>query len=183
MAPSRGLEDTDGIHKLREHLANMKKSLTASSSGDNNVSYHERDEQVTMRDGTLIAVRIHSPSQPASGGCPGLVIYHGGGFCLGGLDNEVALCRKWTALGGVAVNVDYRLAPENVFPTAVHDAYDALTWVCAFLDCNLTEAQKLILTDCTKRPRTGYRREERIHRRRYQCWGKSCSCDHSSLPG
>jgi hypothetical protein len=28
----------------------------------------------------------------------------------GGLENEVSLCRKWTELGGVAVNVDYRLA-------------------------------------------------------------------------
>jgi NAD(P)-dependent dehydrogenase (short-subunit alcohol dehydrogenase family) len=32
--------------------------------------------------------------------------------------------------GGVAVNVDYRLAPEHTFPTAVQDAYDALKWVC-----------------------------------------------------
>lgn len=54
MAPSKGLEDTDGIHKLREHLANMKKSLTASNAGDNDVSYHERDEQVTMRDGSTL---------------------------------------------------------------------------------------------------------------------------------
>jgi len=52
------------------------------------------------------------------------------GFVWGGLDNEVALCRKWTALGGVAVNVDYRLAPENAFPAAVYDAYDSLIWVC-----------------------------------------------------
>ena len=31
--------------------------------------------------------------------------------------------------GGVAINVDYRLSPEHAFPTAVHDAYDALKWV------------------------------------------------------
>ena len=51
---------------------------------------------------------------------------------LGGLDSEVALCRKFTGLGGIAVNVDYRMAPENPFPTPINDAYDALKWVCCF---------------------------------------------------
>lgn len=70
-----------------------------------------------------------SPKSPAEDGSPGLVLYHGGGFSLGGLDNETSLCRKWTELGGIAVNVDYRLAPEHKFPVAVEDAYDALAWV------------------------------------------------------
>lgn len=131
MPPIQGMEATDGIPKLREHLAAMKRAMTANASSDANTSptYREHDEHISTRDGASIAVRIRSPSQPAADGCPGLVIYHGGGFCLGGLDNEVALCRKWTSLGGVAVNVDYRLAPEHVFPTAVHDAHDALIWV------------------------------------------------------
>jgi acetyl esterase/lipase len=74
-------------------------------------------------------VRIHRPSVPPPEGSPGLVLFHGGGFCLGDCDNEVALCRRWTALGGVAVNVAYRLAPEHPFPTAVEDAEDSLLWV------------------------------------------------------
>lgn len=132
--PAQGLEGEDGIHKLRERLAALKKSMTASTTSTNSdVTHQEPDKSIEMRDGTSIAIRIHSPKQPAADGCPGLVIYHGGGFCLGGLDSEVALCRKWTALGGVAVNVDYRLAPEHVFPTAVHDAYDSLIWVCGSL--------------------------------------------------
>lgn len=55
---------------------------------------------------------------------------HGGGWCLGDLDNEALLCRKWCEeFGGVSFNVDYRLAPEHKFPTGVEDAYDALLWV------------------------------------------------------
>jgi acetyl esterase/lipase len=56
-------------------------------------------------------------------------MFHGGGFCLGNLENETEFCRRWADLGGVAVNVDYRLAPEFSFPTPVYDAYDALKWV------------------------------------------------------
>ena len=55
---------------------------------------------------------------------------HGGGFCLGGLDNEALLCREFCKkYDGVAVNVDYRLAPEYKWPIPVHDSYDALKWV------------------------------------------------------
>lgn len=48
---------------------------------------------------------------------------------MGNLENETEFCRRWADLGGVAVNVDYRLAPEFSFPTPVYDAYDALKWV------------------------------------------------------
>ena len=49
---------------------------------------------------------------------------------LGGLDDEAILCRNFTQLGGIAVNVDYRLAPEHPFPVPIEDAFDALKWVC-----------------------------------------------------
>ena len=93
------------------------------------MEYVEEDRQIPVRDGSSITVRIHSPKSPPKDGSPVFVVYHGGGFVLGGLDNEALLCRKFTELGGVAVNVDYRLAPEYPFPTPVNDAYDALKWV------------------------------------------------------
>lgn len=48
---------------------------------------------------------------------------------IGGLDSEEVMCRQWVALGGVVVNVDYRLAPEHPFPVPGNDCYDALLWV------------------------------------------------------
>jgi acetyl esterase/lipase len=89
----------------------------------------EEDRQIPMRDGALITVRIHSPKDPQEGGSPVFVVYHGGGYVLGDLDSEAILCRQWVELGGVAVNVDYRMAPEHPFPVPVHDAFDALKWV------------------------------------------------------
>lgn len=96
--------------------------------------YVEEDRDIPVRDGSSITIRIHSPKTPPRGGSPIFVVYHGGGYCLGGLDNEAVLCRKFTELGGVAVNVGYRLAPEFPFPTPVNDAYDALKWTAAHFE-------------------------------------------------
>jgi len=128
----KGLDASTDIPTLREHLASLKRSLTSANSGEENMAVKENDQLITMRDGASITVRIHGPVKAPADGCPVFVMYHGGGFCLGGLDNETLLCRKWvTDFGGVTFNVDYRLAPEHVFPTAVTDSYDALKWVSA----------------------------------------------------
>ncbi|KAH8653064.1 Alpha/Beta hydrolase protein [Tricladium varicosporioides] len=123
------LTSSADIHTLRAELAEAKRKLTASTSTSYTpADYIEVDKQIPMRDGESIAIRIHKPKNPARDGCPGLVMLHGGGWALGGLDNEVALCRKWTTIGGIAINVDYRLAPEHTFPVPVEDAFDALVW-------------------------------------------------------
>ncbi|KAF8864889.1 alpha/beta-hydrolase [Acephala macrosclerotiorum] len=126
--PIPSLTAASNIPKIRQQLLARKREMTAASDSAEAAAYAEEDRQIPVRDGTTIAVRIHKPSNPPADGCPILVIYHGGGFCLGGLDNEEWLCRRFTELGGIAVNVDYRLAPEHPFPVPPQDAYDALKW-------------------------------------------------------
>jgi acetyl esterase len=59
-----------------------------------------------------------------------IVYYHGGGWVIGGIDDVDALGRHLAARTGCVVAlVDYRLAPEYRFPTAVDDAWAALRWV------------------------------------------------------
>jgi len=91
--------------------------------------YVEEDIRIPGRDGTQLNVRVHRPRELPAAGCPGFVFFHGGGFCVGDANLGDWLCRIFTELGGVAVNVEYRLAPENVFPKAAEDAIDALKWV------------------------------------------------------
>jgi acetyl esterase/lipase len=116
------------IPLLRAHLKAVKEQFT-SKVNFGEVSYVEEERQIEVRDGSSITIRIHSPKNISSDGCPVFVVFHGGGWVLGDLDNEIVLCRSFTKLGGVAVNVNYRLAPENPFPIPVEDAYDALKWV------------------------------------------------------
>jgi acetyl esterase/lipase len=103
----------------------------AQATGGAEPTTRETDVQIDTRDGSQITVRIYQPLDTAAKSGPVLVVLHGGGWILGGLENEQPLCRKFVQeLGGVSFNVDYRLAPEFKFPTAVYDSYDALLWVC-----------------------------------------------------
>jgi acetyl esterase len=89
------------------------------------------DLDVPMRDGASIRVRLYHPAEPQwANPAPALVYYHGGGFTVGSVNTHDALARMFARDGQCAVlSVDYRLAPEHKFPTAVDDAFDALTWL------------------------------------------------------
>jgi acetyl esterase len=87
------------------------------------------DLHFTARDGTPIPVRLYAPSREALP-LPTLLYFHGGGFTIGSISTHDALCRRLCHLAQCAVvSVDYRLAPEQTFPTATHDAWDALHFV------------------------------------------------------
>jgi acetyl esterase len=87
-----------------------------------------RDIVIPSQAGGLPA-RLYSPSSAA----PGLVVYyHGGGWVLGSLDGWDPSVRALAVASGCdVVSVDYRLAPEHVFPAAADDAYDALAWAAS----------------------------------------------------
>jgi len=75
------------------------------------------------------AARLYRPHAAARG----TVLYlHGGGFTIGGLETHDSLCRQLALRSGAAVvALDYRLAPEHRFPTAVDDTWAALAWLAA----------------------------------------------------
>jgi putative ergosteryl-3beta-O-L-aspartate hydrolase len=61
---------------------------------------------------------------------PLVVNFHGGGFTLGSATDDARWCRALVEeVDAVVVSVDYRLAPEHPFPTAVEDGVDALLYL------------------------------------------------------
>lgn len=88
--------------------------------------------EIPCRDGSRIDARLYIPAIPAHDGSllPALLYFHGGGYCVGGLDSHDSLCRALASLTPCCVlSVAYRLAPEHKFPTAVDDAQDAYRWL------------------------------------------------------
>ena len=96
------------IASLRKWITEAKEAMSAEIGGKIE-GVKEHDEQVPTRDGSTITCRIYTAENPLSGGSPLAVIYHGGGWCIGGLENEELLCRRLTSeMGMTCVNVDYR---------------------------------------------------------------------------
>lgn len=59
-----------------------------------------------------------------------LLYLHGGAYCLGSCDSHRDLVARICAASGVrALLIEYRLAPEHVFPAAVEDALSAYHWL------------------------------------------------------
>jgi len=85
------------------------------------------DVAVPAGDGSALAARLYRPSA-APRGC--LLYLHGGGFTIGGIETHDSLCRQLALHSHASVlSLDYRLAPEHRFPTAVDDTWSALHWL------------------------------------------------------
>lgn len=115
------------IPQIRAMLQTAKDA--APKADPATLPYTQEDISIPVRDNRSVGGRVYKPRDDSSEGRPGLVVFHGGGFTVGDLDTEAWLCALFVKLGGVVVDVDYRLAPEHVFPAAIDDAFDALKWV------------------------------------------------------
>lgn len=91
-----------------------------------------------------VPVRIYRPA--GDGPRPTVVYVHGGGFVIGDLETHDNVCRRLARdADAVVVSVDYRLAPEHVFPAAVEDSMAVLTAVAADIDSYGGDAGKLVI--------------------------------------
>jgi acetyl esterase len=78
--------------------------------------------------GRAVRVRLYRDRAAAPG--PLLLWLHGGGFVGGSLDDVDVTCAGLARRTGLTVlSLEYRLAPEDPFPAALHDTYDALAWL------------------------------------------------------
>lgn len=77
-----------------------------------------------------VPVRFYRGAGTADmGALPCHIYYHGGGWVLGDLDSHDWVCRKIANGAQCAVlSVDYRMAPEHVFPAAYDDSLAAVEW-------------------------------------------------------
>jgi len=98
-------------------------------------------EQMCPVDSGEITIRIFEPApklddqgQPKKRAA--YLNFHGGGWVFGGLAYDHSFCKRLVhQLDGdlVALDVDYRLAPENRFPIPVDDCWAAFNWVRSVL--------------------------------------------------
>ncbi|KAH8653525.1 Alpha/Beta hydrolase protein [Xylariales sp. PMI_506] len=112
----------------------------SESSLHNKIAERRRIKFPSRDDGRTIDAWIYYPkgydvdgfeantNQPT----PVLVNWHGSGFMIPCLGLDAFFCARVAHDAGIIViDADYRKAPENPFPAALHDAEDALAWVAS----------------------------------------------------
>jgi salicylate hydroxylase len=74
-------------------------------------------------------------AQPGAVDGPAVLHLHGGGYVVGSARGSVELAARLAAsLGGPALTIDYRLAPEHPYPAALEDALCAYRWLAGRAD-------------------------------------------------
>ncbi len=87
----------------------------------------QRDVEIGVAGGR-IRIRLYRPAGP--GPHPLYLFIHGGGWCAGTVEERDPRCRAISAGAACLVaSVDYRLAPENQYPTPLDDCEAALGWL------------------------------------------------------
>lgn len=77
-----------------------------------------------------LPMRVYRPQLDAVS--PAILFAHGGGWVTGSLDSHDRLCRILAnRTGAIVVAVDYRRAPEDVYPAALDDVEAAWLWLRA----------------------------------------------------
>lgn len=125
---------SSGVKPLHESTPEEARQLTASFgelAGPGPRMSRADDLTVTAADGAAIPIRVLVPLQRTRG----VIVYiHGGGWVIGRASEFDTLGRRLAERTSCAVVlVDYRLAPEHRYPTAVDDCWDALVWVADHL--------------------------------------------------
>ena len=113
---------TTPIHQLTPEQA-RRQMLNAT------VGLGAKHDIHSIQDQTLgdFSVRVYRPESTEP--LPIVVYFHGGGWVIGSVDTHDGHSRALAAsTPAVVVSVDYRLAPEHVFPTAAEDCYRASVW-------------------------------------------------------
>ncbi|MFC4945561.1 alpha/beta hydrolase [Pseudonocardia sp. GCM10023141] len=104
-----------------------------------------RDELVPGPDGAPdVPVRIYTPHRRTVAAA--IYDIHGGGFVIGGIENDHAANLRFAReLGVVVVAVDYRLAPENPYPAGLEDCHAGLVWTAKNADTLGIDADRIAL--------------------------------------
>jgi acetyl esterase/lipase len=116
---------------LQQPMESVRKDLSAFYAGLQEETVMESDhriEGVSIKNG-LRGIWISLPDSLAE---RVVLFFHGGGFTTGSTDSHLGLCIRLARASRARVfSIDYRLAPENVFPAAVEDAVAAYRFLIA----------------------------------------------------
>jgi acetyl esterase len=118
---------------LRTELSDLPSSTTTSVEQMRDIkiktpAFPQSDVRYIKITSDSIPIQIYNPAHGKD--LPIIISYHPGGFVTPVLPfMEYEFWRQASAFNAIVFAVDYRIAPENKYPAAVNDAYNAFKWI------------------------------------------------------
>jgi len=109
------------LRDMRAKMASIPDEHLVEIKSIKNISFNSKNKKINLR--------IYKDTFEAEI-TPLIIFFHGGGFVMGDLESHDLLCRhlcKQTK--STLIAIDYRLAPENKFPSALEDALDSVKYI------------------------------------------------------
>ncbi len=120
MAQVAWLSTSESINQFREQVEAMK-----PTTSQYDVKVFDKIIQLADRE---LGIRVYKPK--GDGPKPTLVYVHGACWVAGSLDSHDEICRYLSEKSDVnIIAINYRLAPENKYPAAHNDVYEATEWI------------------------------------------------------
>lgn len=93
-----------------------------------------------------IRLRIQRPAA-ATTELPCIYHIHGGGMIMGSIDDDghPSISSAVERIGCVLISVEYRLAPEDLYPAQIEDCYAGLTWVAEHAEALAIDPSRLAI--------------------------------------
>jgi len=102
------------------------------------------DDKEISWNGLSIPIRIYHMN--LTNRLPVVLYFHGGGWVLGSLDSQDALCRLIASRHEcVVISVGYRLAPEHRYPAAIEDCLAVLEWTTSKAEVSNWDTTQIVL--------------------------------------
>ena len=120
--------DAETSLTLEQLRANYKKQVRSYDvTTESSIETH--DLFMVGRNDNAIALRLFQQNL-SDASAPAVLYIHGGGWVLGDIDSHAGICADIAMHTGFrVVSVDYRLSPESIYPSALHDCIDALHYI------------------------------------------------------
>ena len=118
-------DNSDKEKSVYEHRSTSHKLTTRW--GSNPIYFPNIKNMDIKTTSNHVLVRVYTPSKDKN--LPLIIYCHGGSWVTGDIDDYDNICRKLSKkTRSIVVSVNYRLAPENPFPSGLNDVYNVLLW-------------------------------------------------------
>lgn len=141
--PSFSIFDLENPTETRRKLIEISKTKTLpDTTGVSIKDFYINDNESRHK----IRIRSYRSQKRLSETLPPVLNIHGGGFVIGRIEVDDAVCIDLARKLPVNIfSVEYRLAPEYPYPIPLEDCYKALTWISSQAETLTVDPDKIIV--------------------------------------